>query len=224
VFFFSEIFSVPLFQISEDADLYVKEHKPNTALVLPGPQSYSWRSMYVGSDVVSFDYEHPRFCVDCDYIVGVYGYTNATYTLMVTDQEDSIIKLTPNRPQIASLRARDGLLYFSAVVSSSQADMTVSLTSLDTGYADMFVQVYDLAKFNSASGGDSYKMPDPADPSTYMYTTFDTEDDHVFLPGPHLVESLLIIAVRGEGIVLFMTDFLFLHSMMSYLLPTYFCE
>lgn len=170
---------------------------------LPTNTNYMWRSLYVGSDVISFDYTDSRFCVDCDYIIGVYGYSNATFTLMVTDQEDGIIKLAQNRPQIASIAARNGMLFFSVVISSSQADMTVSLTSLDTGYADMYVQVYDATVFNSAAGGDSYVLPDPDVPNSYKYTTHGTEDDHVFIPGPHPKESLLVVAVKGENCFFF---------------------
>ena len=177
--------------------MYITAHKPNTRLSLPTNTNYMWRSLYVGSDVISFDYTDSRFCTDCDYIIGVYGYSNATFTLMVTDQEDGIIKLAQNRPQIASIAARNGVLFFSVVISSSQADMTVSLTSLDTGYANMYVQVYDATVFKSAAGGDSYVLPDPNVPSSYKYTTHGTEDDHVFIPGPHPKESLLVVAVKG---------------------------
>eukprot|EP00598_Pedospumella_elongata_P002386 CAMPEP_0184975878 /NCGR_PEP_ID=MMETSP1098-20130426/6959_1 /TAXON_ID=89044 /ORGANISM="Spumella elongata, Strain CCAP 955/1" /LENGTH=2755 /DNA_ID=CAMNT_0027498653 /DNA_START=79 /DNA_END=8346 /DNA_ORIENTATION=+ len=192
-----------LTMISEDADLYITAHKPNTRLSLPTNTNYMWRSLYVGSDVISFDYTDSRFCTDCDYIIGVYGYSNATFTLMVTDQEDGIIKLAQNRPQIASIAARNGVLFFSVVISSSQADMTVSLTSLDTGYADMYVQVYDATVFKSAAGGDSYVLPDPNVPSSYKYTTHGTEDDHVFIPGPHPKESLLVVAVKAASTVRF---------------------
>jgi hypothetical protein len=173
-------------------------HRPNTPLVLPTNRAYTWRSLYVGSDVISFDYNDPRYCTDCDYIIGVYGYSNATYTLMVTDQEDSIIKLTQNRPQIASIARRNDVMFFSAVISSSEADMTVSLTSLDSGFADLYVQVYNSSTFYSAAGGDNYVLPNPDIPGTYKYTTRGSEDDHVFLPGPHPVESLLVVAVKGE--------------------------
>ena len=191
-----------LFQISEDADLYILPHKPDTPFALPTRTHYQWRSLFVGSDVVSLTYEDPHYCADCDYIIGVYGYANSTYTLMVTDQEDGIVKLVQNRPQIAAIGAKDGMLYFSSVVASSNSDMTVTLTSLDTGYADLYVQVYNASVFNSAAGGDVYRLPDPDVPSSFSYTTHGSEDDHVFIRGPHKHESVVVVAVRGRDFTL----------------------
>lgn len=155
----------------------------------------------------------------------MYGYHNSTYTLMVTDTEDSIIKLVQNRPQIAAINARDGTLFFSAVIASSIADTTVTLTSLDNGQADLYVQVYNAEEFNSPSGGDIFRfacicifcwkteskacytfstntfitrLPDPDVPGSYAYSTHNSQNDHVFLPGPHNSESILVVAVKGE--------------------------
>lgn len=177
-------------------------HKPGKPFELPTKTHYQWRSLFVGSDAVTVTYEDPQYCVDCDYLVGVYGYHNSTYTLMVTDQEDTIIKLVQNRPQIASIGAKDGILFFSAVIASSTADMTVTLTSLGTGFADLYVAVYNATTFNSPSGGDVYRLPDARYPSTYQYTTAHTEDDHVFIPGPHKEESIVIILVQGKNLLI----------------------
>jgi hypothetical protein len=142
-------------------------------------------------------YEDPHYCTDCDYVIGVYGYHNSTYTLMVTDQEDAIIKLVQNRPQIAAIGKKDGTLYFSAVISSSASDMTVTLTSLGTGFADLYVAVYNASTFYSPAGGDVYRLPDPNVPSSYKYTTAGTEDDHVYIKGPHWQETIVVILVKG---------------------------
>jgi hypothetical protein len=148
---------------------------------------------------VSVTYEDAHYCTGCDYIVGVYGYHNSTYTLLATDTEDSIIKLVQNRPQVAAIGARDGTLFFSSVISSSAADMTVSLTSLGTGIADLYVQIYNASTFDSPAGGDLYRLPDANVRSTYKYTTAGSEDDHVFIPGPHWQESIVVILVKGKN-------------------------
>lgn len=176
-------------------------HIPGTPFSLPTKTHYQWRSLFVGSDAVTVTYEDAHYCVDCDYLVGVYGYHNSTYTLMVTDQEDTIIKLVQNRPQIAAIGARDGTLLFSSVIASSAADMTVTLTSLGTGFADLYVAVYNASTFNSPSGGDVYRLPDPTVPGSYQYTTAGSEDDHVFLRGPHWQESIVVILVKGATVL-----------------------
>lgn len=65
--------------------------------------------------------------------------------------------------------------------------------------AVVVLQVYNSSTFFGAGGGDSYVLPDPADPATYSFTTRGTADDHVFLPGPHRFESVLIIAVQATS-------------------------
>lgn len=177
--------------------MYITPHKPGTPFALPTKTRYQWRSLFVGSDSVTVTYEDPHFCVDCDYIIGVYGYHNSTYTLMATDQEDAIIKLVQNRPQVAAIGERDGTLFFSAVIASSAADMTVTLTSIGTGVADLYVAVYNATTFYSPAGGDVYRLPDPSLPSSYQYTNAGTEDDHVFIRGPHWQESIVVILVKG---------------------------
>ena len=45
-------------------------HRHGAAYDLPTRTHYSWRSLYVGSDVLAIDYNDPQYCFDCDYIVG----------------------------------------------------------------------------------------------------------------------------------------------------------
>ena len=49
-------------------------------------------------------------------------------------------------------------MYFSVVIQSSDSDTTISLTSLNTGYADLYAQVYNLSTYYSPRGGDIYHM------------------------------------------------------------------
>ncbi|KAJ1387566.1 hypothetical protein B484DRAFT_409860, partial [Ochromonadaceae sp. CCMP2298] len=85
-----------------------------------------------------------------------------------------------------------GVLYFAALIASSEADTTVSLTQL-SGDADMYLQAYSATQWQTGS----VDLPDPTDPSSYLYTTQGTEDDHIFLPGPHREASILIVAVQA---------------------------
>ncbi len=65
----------------------------------------TWRSLKFGDDVLRITYEDPHFCYDCTILVGVYGYVNATYTLLATEAEAAVIRLALNHPQIATLSA-----------------------------------------------------------------------------------------------------------------------
>ena len=63
------------------------------AVSLPTMQSSTWRSMRFGDDNVQIGYDDPHFCYNCDYIVGVFGYRNASYLLLVGTAEDMVVKL-----------------------------------------------------------------------------------------------------------------------------------
>jgi hypothetical protein len=180
-------------QISGDADLYIISRPADaTGIDVPTKTHYTWKSISVGSDSIRITYEDKNFCKDCEYIIGVFGYHNCTYTLLVNEHKASIVKLVPNRPQTYSLGSND-LQYFSTIITSSSADILISFTPINTGNADLYVEMYNSSSFNSASGGDNIILPFPTDPSTYSYTTKYTEDNHVFLPGPHDEEMIIII-------------------------------
>mgnify|MGYP001807410779 CR=1 FL=1 len=84
--------------------------------------------------------------------------------------------------------------HFSSVIPTSTADVTITLTSLNTGYADVYVAVYNTSYFNSVPSMDSL-LPDPTKPSSYQYASVNTEDSHVFIAGPHPEESTVLITV-----------------------------
>ena len=136
--------------------------------------------------------------IQCTYVVGVYGYKNSSFTIMVTTSTASIVKLKPNIPQVIAME-KNQASYFSSLLASSAADTTVTLTALNSGSADLYIQIYNASTFTSgycyclrhliycffqalliliciqfwfaAGGGDQYVLPDPNDPSTYKYTT-----------------------------------------------------
>lgn len=171
-------------------------------LKLPSRTDFTWRSLNFGSDLLHIDYDDAKFCSNCEYIVAVAGYENCTYTLTLTSREASMIRLAPNRPVNVELDT-SSIRYFSTMVSSSEADITLSLTPLNTGSADMYVQIYNYSAFVSAGGGDRYPLPDPYNYETYSYTTEGTEDNHIFLPGPHGEEDIIVITVKALSNVRF---------------------
>lgn len=125
-------------------------------------------------------------------MIAVNGFSNATYTLSVVSNTASIIRLKPNRPQNAQLDF-EKRMYFSCEMTTSTADVTISLTSLSTGYADLYVRLVNSSVI--ASGHPV--LPNPNDPRTYTYSTAGSEDSHVYIPGPREENDgvLLITAV-----------------------------
>jgi hypothetical protein len=98
----------------------------------------------------------------------VYGYRNASFTLLVTESEDTVIRLVTNRPQIASLSDLGEIRYFSTSLHTSADDLTFSLTALDTGFADMYVQQYNQSYYEACIRNNNLKLPNPHDSSTYI--------------------------------------------------------
>lgn len=47
----------------------------------------------------------------------------------------------------------------------------------------MYIGVYNSTSYYSANGGDQRGYPDPADPTTYDFTTADSEDSHIYIRG-----------------------------------------
>lgn len=64
-----------------------------SGMVLPTMQSATWRSMHYGNDSVQIEYDDPNFCSDCTYVVGVFGYMNSTYTILVSTSLNQVIRL-----------------------------------------------------------------------------------------------------------------------------------
>ncbi len=152
---------------------------------MPSKTDFTWRSLSFGADTILIDYSDSKYCVECEYIVGVYGYANASYSLTVSEKKASVIKLSPNMPLHVSMTEGE-VMYFTTPVTSSLADVTVSLTPSNTGQADLYIAIKNLTQISKAiaSANDPRHMldddstdrvyhllPDPYDYTTYDYTT-----------------------------------------------------
>lgn len=219
---------ISLSTLSGDADLYANVYTPGPgtgavtgtgAIPFPGVTSSQWRSNKLGDDVIKIKYSDALFCAssDCLYIIAVYGYSNATYTLLATHSESTVINLYMNRPQLvygtgtASTGTGTGVKYFSATPVNSADAVSISSTSLNTGYVDMYVQIYNASMhaivydddihYNTSISNDinsinkHMRLPDPNDPGSYIYTTHNTQDDIIIIPGPFPSPIIIIIAV-----------------------------
>lgn len=170
------VLSFSLTALAGDADLYINTYRGRhetggkaTAVVLPTTTSYLWRGAYYGDDSVRIDYLDANFCVDCDYIVGVYGFRNSTYSLLVTEAVDSVVRLSMNRQQVMSIPAAQEKRYFSIALATSLDDIMFTLTPLDTGYADMYVQQYNVSAYwRLLDKGTDGNLPDPQHPGSYL--------------------------------------------------------
>lgn len=200
------VMSFTLTTISGDADIYIKKHLNGTALTLPTSLSYDWRSIHVGSDTISINYydDRAKFCSNCEYIVGVFGYKNSSFSLLMNDSPETAIRLTNNIPQVFSAASTHGTVqYFSAVTSTSADDLLVTITPLDTGSADMYVQVYNNTYYTAAKATNTLVLPDPANPRSYIATTVSgtsmVKTNFISVPGPHDARTVFVIGVVAQS-------------------------
>eukprot|EP01041_Mallomonas_annulata_P003044 gene3044-5962_t len=197
--------------ITGDPDIFINSYKKSSPssssdssstsndnkMNLPTKGASQWQSYRPGGDSILISYKETAFCYDCEYIIGIYGYKNASYTLLVTSSQASIILLSKGRPQAISALSND-MKYFRFVLNSDAEDTTVSITGTDTGKTDMYIAIQNNGNDSSTSTStlNDYKLPNPLDSSTYSYTTYGRQDNTLFIKGPHNIGTYLIIAVK----------------------------
>ena len=176
-----------------DGDLFVSTYRgssnASSPMQFPTSTSYLWHSMRFGDDMITIDYSDKHYCSGCQYIVGVYGYRNTSFALLVTAHADTVVKAIPNTP-LEIVAPLDAVRYFSVSPSSSADDVVFIVTSQDTSVQAMYVQVYltnssssstalrptaapvtGPASSPSTSGDFPFPLPDPHDPSSYKYSS-----------------------------------------------------
>ena len=97
------ILTLTLTTLYGDPDLFVDIHtsqqdKPIFPTIHYDTYIWSSRRSY-SNDIIVIRYDDIHFCTECDYLLAVYGYHNASYTLSVTSAEDEVIHLLHDHPQ-----------------------------------------------------------------------------------------------------------------------------
>ena len=179
---------------SGDGDLFVSTHRASAnasaPMQFPTSGNYLWHSMRFGDDAITIDYSDKHYCSGCQFVVGVYGYRNTSFTLLVTAHADTVVRALPNVP-LEVVAPLDAVRYFSVSPASSADDVVFTVTSQDTSDQAMYVQVYlansssaalrpsaapvpgpaSLSPSSSSSDGFPYPLPDPHDPSSFKYSS-----------------------------------------------------
>ena len=168
-----------------------------SGIALPTMKTAIWKSLRFGDDSVRIDYDDPNFCYNCDYIVGVNGFQNASYWIVVTAQDDLVTKLAPNIALEVS-SAVGAVQYFSTGALNSADDILFSVTPLDTGTQDLFVQVYR----NDSISSRGVVHLNVSDPRSYKYTTEGTQDTSIKVKGPFTQGATFVVAVRAKSVSL----------------------
>jgi len=170
-----------------DPDIYmVKGEVRDGVMIKPTKSEYTWKSNRVGDDIVEVLPSDPHFCFRCDYIVGVYGWANTSFTITAVVEDLFIIPLSQGRPQTGLVDA-DGMRFYSAQLGNSAEDMRITLTLL-SGDAELYV----------GERVDMDHLPDPDDDTSYQYTTHNRGSSELTIPGPHANRTSYAILVYGR--------------------------
>ena len=188
--------NVALTAISGDSDLFMNVYHPSTTddeYTYPTMLSHTWKSINAGNDGIALNYADPNFCFDCSYIVGVYSYRNATFTLLMTDTEEAEIALSRNRPQHVTM-SENGERFFTAISASSTEDITISVTTLGSGTVKIYMQKYLASTYDAET-----MKPNPINPTSYAFSNIHSHDDFVHAPGPNAEEMVYVILVTATA-------------------------
>ena len=106
---------ITLYSISGDADMYV-----NYGNELPSFNNFIWRSSQSQMDSIFIDLndnyfvDNKKTSLEGLYTIMIYGYTNSTYTLTVSQGQHKIIQLVPGTPSICKVDKdnKEKLCYF----------------------------------------------------------------------------------------------------------------
>ena len=124
---------------SGDPDLYVSTSTPT-----PTMQDYEWSAMAYGADHITLDYTVDGYVIG-EYYIGVYAWTNTSFTITVTQTDLSQVDtadgqtttLFDGTPQTGLLTHPDDMHYYSFHVGDS-GSLSVSVTPL-YGDPDVYI-------------------------------------------------------------------------------------
>eukprot|EP00499_Haloplacidia_sp_CaronLabIsolate_P003203 CAMPEP_0196770370 /NCGR_PEP_ID=MMETSP1104-20130614/1097_1 /TAXON_ID=33652 /ORGANISM="Cafeteria sp., Strain Caron Lab Isolate" /LENGTH=2418 /DNA_ID=CAMNT_0042140481 /DNA_START=96 /DNA_END=7352 /DNA_ORIENTATION=+ len=142
-----EDITVLITPVTGDPDVFISRCQPEyvgqtmNCTTRPTARSHDWAHYAYGRDVITIPYSesgcHVEGGAPCEFYIGIYGYTNSTYTVLVALKDDHPIRLVDGRPQTGYVLASQWSYYELGLVGTDE-DVEVTLTSRD-GDADLFV-------------------------------------------------------------------------------------
>jgi hypothetical protein len=183
--------------IQGDPDIYINAVSAGQLDRYPTVDDFMWRSIHAGDDLVEIKYLDRYFCSDCEYIIAINGFHNATFNLMATTTSASVVSLVSNHPLTLSARA-NSVRHFTFALGTSTEDVTISLTALNEGRADLYITVLDLEQEEIDTGKAAW--PTSSDSSSYQFSTHSSGHDTLVINGPHPGRPIFLIAVEASSV------------------------
>lgn len=129
--------SIILTPFSGDPDLVMSRATGNPD-DLPNNTHHEWSSTLYQGDAITVPHTDSRLCL-CTYIIGVYGYTAASYSLVAVSSD--FVQLQDGQPQAGQV-AKGAFAYYRIEVPDAGSDITFSVTPL-AGNPQLFISNND---------------------------------------------------------------------------------
>jgi len=173
---------VQVTKITGDPDVYIstKTHKPNR-------REFEWRGLHIGSDAVVIPNANAT-----TYYIGVYGFVNTSYTVMVslyTNDTSEVHTLVPGQPQ-SGVVARGQTIHYLYQQAVSGQQLTFALTT-NVGDPDLNVTLLGTGKnFIRRKYGEDVLELDDAMIGTYAVDIVGYSDS---------IYTLSVVSTENEG-------------------------
>lgn len=178
---------------SGDPDLYVGQPE----LPHPSKDNYTWASRGFGGDTITIQAEAMKeYCTPipalgegCDYYIGVYGWTNTSFSIMASLSMGWTrpIVLTPGQPQNGQVK-KNGYQYFQVDIPEERGTPTIRFVLMATDDSDQ--DLYLTTSREKEPGRNSYDLKS---------TSWDETDEIVIEPDSiyYCQKCTLYLAVFG---------------------------
>ena len=164
----NETISISLTMIAGDADIYVKYGE------VPSTKKYDFESVHMGNEnlIITVSDRVRIGKPTGEFYIGVYGYTHAVYTLIVTTTNSSYVKLLPNIPQSGSVTLNN-MSYFYLEYPKVNTNITITL-SVSSGNPDLYAKVCKKLKRQCF-----FSAAELANPSNIYSSLHDTASESI---------------------------------------------
>ena len=129
---------VVLTPFAGDADLYGSTSV--TGPKEPTQRNHTFSSSFYGEDQIIVRVTDKNGCVNCDLILGVYGYAPAQFSIMVRMGSSKEVPLLSGQPQRSVLAAAKDEAYFTVVLSSPTDSFSLAVAA-EYGDVDLYVKI-----------------------------------------------------------------------------------
>lgn len=127
-----------------DPDLYMSTSITGPQRPTRDMDGHTWSGRQLYGDSITISETDPNYCQDCTYYIGVYAYTNVTFTVVATLETPVVLN---DGVTLSSSVKRGAMKYFNIRTLTGHSDLTISLTFFG-GNANLYVGTEMYPEYN----------------------------------------------------------------------------